>query len=563
MPPFPTTTHTSYVHHGTQVYRVTGVGFISRLLHTTDVPAGCSPDAYQAIAASLLGSFTACPAVAAEPAVLALTEPLLEMLELVPTSPTTPAAAKHGPPQPLSSQTDAAEALAGMAATPEGRACLLRAVADKQLAEFVSRPESQVAAEAAIAGLRGLALLVADRNTASNGSGGGGSGKESVGIRCSGDRVGKAANAMATCFSKRRDGGKLVAAELLLALLDHARGTFEPGTPTFNALAAGNASWPASVGDGLAGLLQSKLGPEVRDMLLQLAALTVEWHGVGWAAAAKIEALGGGVGGGGGGGGVANTATSDTSAPAVLLSLLIELSCIELRMGLEDRSVTDVLENGALITSCYVIVEAAIAATVAFDGATKKLSLEMLERLQQRFAEALQAVMEFLATVKDDQACNLDTDIKAAALVDSSIRVLAMWLAEETAAHRDQLHNVLPFVLARISSSTSSTPPLPHDMLTTPATSATPATPAATAVDAAQPPIPPARSELLRLFLPALYGRNFPPLKCFPFLKVEVTLTGASSPYDGGRCTSTRSDFAVEFKLMCAIRMTSCIKGAT
>ena len=203
-----------------EVYQVTGVGFISRLLHTTAVPAGCPPDAYQAIAASLLGSFAASPAVASEPAVLELAEPLLEMLEPVPaasaafTADDAPRQAQQQPaPAPLPSQTDAVEALAGMAATPEGRACLLRAVADRQLAEFVSRPESQVAPEAAIAGLRALSLLAADRS--GGGAGGGG------GIRCSGDRVCKAANAMAACFSIRKDRGTLEAAELLIALLDH------------------------------------------------------------------------------------------------------------------------------------------------------------------------------------------------------------------------------------------------------------------------------------------------------------------------------------------------------
>ena len=162
------------------------------------------------------------------------------------------------------------------------------------------------------------------------------------------------------------------------------RGTFEPGTPTYDAVGSIKARWPASVGKGLAGLLQNKLGPEVREMLLQLAALTVEWHGVGWATAAQIAPAPSAAAA------ASTSASTSESASSTLLSLLVELCCIELRMGLEDRYVIDVLKNGALITACYVIFEAAIAAVVAPNSSTTKLPLEVLERLHGRFGEGLQ-----------------------------------------------------------------------------------------------------------------------------------------------------------------------------
>lgn len=481
-----------------EVYAVTGVGFIARLLHTTQVPAGCAPDAYQSIAASLLGSFAAAPAIAAEPDMLALAEPLLEMLEFVAGS-DDGSAGGHAAPSaeggPRASQTDAAEALAGMAATPEGRACLLRAMADVQLGEFVSRPSTQVAPEAAVAGLRGLSLIVANRKEGGSSSSGSSSkaGDGATPIRCSGDRVGKAIDAMAACFAVREDDGKFEAAELLVALLDHIRGTFALDTPTFKAVSsAAKAEWPNRVAQGLATVLQSKLGPDMREMLLQLAALAVEWHGIGWAAKAiptkarKAAAAA-----------AAPAAAGSTADPTTLLALLVELCCIELRMALEDRSVVDVLKNGSLITSCYVIFEAAISATVDEDNAaTSTLPLEVLERLQQRYSEGLQAVMEFITTVQNDPECssavsgfgsgsNGADNGKVAALVDSSIRVLAMWLAEETEAHRDQVNSVLPFVLGRIAASTAAAAENQP-----PASSTSPA--------------PTSPSELLRLFLPAL-----------------------------------------------------------
>ena len=96
---------------------------------------GCAPDAYQAIAASILASFTASAQIAAEPAVLELTEPLVQMLEAMPHAgahaTTTAAGAGAGAgagangdgdseSKSSSSQTDAAEAVAGIALTPEG-----------------------------------------------------------------------------------------------------------------------------------------------------------------------------------------------------------------------------------------------------------------------------------------------------------------------------------------------------------------------------------------------------------------------------------------------------------
>jgi hypothetical protein len=78
------------------------------------------------------------------------------------------------------------KAVAGIAATPEGRAAMIRTMADKTLGDFLKRPERLVGTEAAIAALRALSLIITDRTE--------------TGVRCSGVRVADACGAMAACF---------------------------------------------------------------------------------------------------------------------------------------------------------------------------------------------------------------------------------------------------------------------------------------------------------------------------------------------------------------------------
>ncbi|XP_044013304.1 neurochondrin homolog [Aphidius gifuensis] len=175
-------------------------------------------------------------------------------------------------------------------------------------------------------------------------------------------------------------------------------------------------SWPQSIYKGLSDILTSKIGKNQRDPAIKLAAKTLELLGVEWT-------------------------LIDDDKPRVFFLLLIQLSCIEIRMQIEGKQLKTVVTNGELITSCFIILEITLGYITS-----DQLDLEQKEKqsLYTALKGAFSAIIGLLTTVSKMKEL---TDIKDKIFVCAMVRVLAAWLAQETSAMRTQLYAVLPFIL--------------------------------------------------------------------------------------------------------------------
>ena len=408
------------------VYTTIGVGFILRLLQTKDGAgggAGGEANLFQCIATSILSCFASVPEVAGDNDFLCVMQPLLEIIEEGPGDAAD--AQGEGAPDADAAQRcdqDALAIVAAAATTSEGRACLIRLGGDKVLVQVLGDTEEDEAV--VTTALRTLMHLLHD---------GPGSG-----VRASSARVVAAVEATARCFALRNDGAKFDAAGCLAGVLDYIHGTYDPASATLVALQKSKA-WSKLVGIGLKQVLGSRVGPEVRNTALRLAGLTIQLRGCGWALGTKING-------------------------AELLVLLVHLASVEMRMALEDRSLAECASQATLITSCYIIYEGAIETTVqeedgdsaggagagnAAGGEAASISTESFEKLHQRFSDGVNAVLQFLQVRQAATGDTVTDDVTALTL--SSVRLVCVWMAEETDALRPELYAVLPFAIEAVS----------------------------------------------------------------------------------------------------------------
>jgi hypothetical protein len=170
----------------------------------------------------------------------------------------------------------------------------------------------------------------------------------------------------------------------------------------------------------------------------------------------------------------AQPAANSTTASAKLMLLLVQLCCVELRMALEDRTVDQIVASGELVTSCFVVIEAAIMKVVFMPDSERDATIvmEALGQMYERFAEVADAVAIGLMTVRDADGLGgsgggttKSEPAAVAAIVRASIRVLAAWLSEESDAVSDTVRAVLPFVLKTAAADQTNSPGLLRLML--------------------------------------------------------------------------------------------------
>ncbi|XP_078035990.1 neurochondrin [Augochlora pura] len=175
-------------------------------------------------------------------------------------------------------------------------------------------------------------------------------------------------------------------------------------------------SWPSSIHKALSDILGSKIGKNQRDPALKLASVMMDLLGAEWT-------------------------LSDKEKPKIFFLLLIQLASIEVRMQLEGKQLKTVMTNADLITSCFVILEISVAYII-----TDQLDLEEKEKqsLYTALKGAFAAIIGLLNAVSKMKEL---TDIKERAFICAVVRVLAVWLAQETKAMRPQIYAILPYVL--------------------------------------------------------------------------------------------------------------------
>lgn len=182
------------------------------------------------------------------------------------------------------------------------------------------------------------------------------------------------------------------------------------------AVNAKEESWPLSIHKGLNDILKSKISKKQRDPALKLASVMMDLLGAEWA-------------------------MSDKESPKIFFLLLIQLASIEVRMQLEDKQLKTVLANADLVTACFIILEVSIGYII-----TDQLDLEQKEKqsLYTALKGAFAAVIGLLSSVSKMKAL---TNREEKIFICAVVRVLCVWLAQETNTMQAQVYTVLPYVL--------------------------------------------------------------------------------------------------------------------
>ncbi|NXS98690.1 NCDN protein, partial [Jacana jacana] len=162
---------------------------------------------------------------------------------------------------------------------------------------------------------------------------------------------------------------------------------------------------------GLANILGSKLSQSQRDPALKLAACLVQACGSEWIPA--------------------------ESAGSKFLALLVNLACVEVRLTLEEPDPFEVEGKKEVVTACYVLIEMGIQECLR----EEKPLLEEVQKMQlmRIMEEAFGAVIFYLRQVKQEELQD--------PFIFASVRVLGAWMAEETASLKQEICELLPFLV--------------------------------------------------------------------------------------------------------------------
>ncbi|NXS13607.1 NCDN protein, partial [Neodrepanis coruscans] len=162
---------------------------------------------------------------------------------------------------------------------------------------------------------------------------------------------------------------------------------------------------------GLADILGSKLSHLQRDPALKLAAGLVQACGAEWIPAG--------------------------SAGSKFLALLVNLACVEVRLSLEEPDPLEVEGKKEVVTACYVLMEMGIQECLREENPL----LDQVQKMQlmRIMEEAFGAVIFYLRQVKQEGIQD--------PFVFASVRVLGAWMAEETSSLKQEICELLPFLV--------------------------------------------------------------------------------------------------------------------
>ncbi|NWX22394.1 NCDN protein, partial [Aegotheles bennettii] len=162
---------------------------------------------------------------------------------------------------------------------------------------------------------------------------------------------------------------------------------------------------------GLADILGSKVSQSQRDPALKLAACLVQACGAEWIPAG--------------------------SAGSKFLALLVNLACVEVRLTLEEPDPLEVEGKKELVTACYVLIEMGIQECLREEnpllGEVQKMQLIRI------MEEAFGAVIFYLRQVKQEELQD--------PFIFASVRILGAWMAEETSSLKQDICELLPFLV--------------------------------------------------------------------------------------------------------------------
>jgi len=184
--------------------------------------------------------------------------------------------------------------------------------------------------------------------------------------------------------------------------------------------------WLPLLQKGLHDILFSKITKKQRDPAMQLVASVIEVSDFEWCL----------------------TDNAETQERGRFFLIILNLATIEVIMHLEEQSLEEIMTQSELLVSCYYIIESA----VSYMASDRLLLLDQRQRgqlytaLKNGFTSILGFLQELSVTLKDHPH-HLD-DPKKKYFVCATIRILGAWLSEETMAMREEVYDLLPFVLS-------------------------------------------------------------------------------------------------------------------
>ncbi|CAG2219182.1 unnamed protein product [Mytilus edulis] len=175
-------------------------------------------------------------------------------------------------------------------------------------------------------------------------------------------------------------------------------------------------TWFKSLVHAIADMFTSKLGQPQRDPALRLASSVLDKLGV-------------------------DCILPPNRDDCKLLLVIIHLSCIEVRISLENLNPDQIMSKADTLVSCYNLLELIICHMTS--APSLKLDENQVLQLHSAMEGAFNSVIFYLREQSELEIQRVDPS----QIVLASVRVLGSWVAEETSALKARVQEILPFIL--------------------------------------------------------------------------------------------------------------------
>lgn len=176
------------------------------------------------------------------------------------------------------------------------------------------------------------------------------------------------------------------------------------------------STWQPVLVKTMREIFTSRLGEEQRNPTLCLAAVLIDRLGV-------------------------STVLPPLTPDCQLLLVITHLSCIEIRMILENFPFEQVVERADVLCSCYLLMENIIYYMTT--SPSLKLDEKQVSQLHHAMVGSVNAILGFLREVSEED--NLQKCSEP--VVIATVRILGVWMSEETSALKEYTYALLPFLL--------------------------------------------------------------------------------------------------------------------
>ncbi|XP_052230312.1 neurochondrin-like isoform X9 [Dreissena polymorpha] len=172
--------------------------------------------------------------------------------------------------------------------------------------------------------------------------------------------------------------------------------------------------WIRPIVKGLENILRSKIGSDHRELALRLASAMILVCGI-------------------------YSMQPPYTTDFKLFLLTTHLCCVEVRMVLEDQDLAQANNKGRLLSSCYTFLESVINHLTS--GPPLDLDDRQVMQLHSAMVGAFGAVIHYLKRI------SVSTEVQWNSIMLATVRVLGAWLAEETSALREEIYDLIPFLV--------------------------------------------------------------------------------------------------------------------